>query len=257
MRKIYLGLITLCTLVGMTACNTNAPSSGSDDSTSVDTNTGDDDGDFVEKQTWSSTISIVWNGGTAVVSGEAEGVTITNESGVVSLSSTAKHVEYAVSGSGTGQLNIYSDYKFKLSMSGLTLACTNGPAINNQCGKTCYVVLSGSNTLSDGERQRVMIAKALAQDTPFILLDEPTAHLDVQNRIDVMSLLKKLTVTANKAILLSTHELHLALNVSDFVWIMKKGQALLNGTPRQMMENGEIAKAFNLSETQIAESFRF
>ena len=111
------------------------------------------------------------------------------------------------------------------------------------------------DTLSDGERQRVMIAKALAQDTPFILLDEPTAHLDVQNRIEVMNLLKKLT--SNKAILLSTHELHLALNVSDSVWIMKKGQPLLSGTPRQMMENGEIAKAFNLSETQIAESFRF
>lgn len=113
------------------------------------------------------------------------------------------------------------------------------------------------DTLSDGERQRVMIAKALAQDSPFILLDEPTAHLDVQNRIEVMNLLKKLTVSSNKAILLSTHELHLALNVSDSVWIMKKGQPLLSGTPRQMMENGEIAKAFNLSETQIAESFRF
>ena len=113
------------------------------------------------------------------------------------------------------------------------------------------------DTLSDGERQRVMIAKALAQDTPFILLDEPTAHLDVQNRIEVMNLLKKLTVSSDKAILLSTHELYLALNVSDSVWIMKKGQPLLSGTPRQMMENGEIAKAFNLSETQIAESFRF
>ena len=113
------------------------------------------------------------------------------------------------------------------------------------------------DTLSDGERQRVMIAKALTQDTPFILLDEPTAHLDVQNRIEVMNLLKKLTVAANKAILLSTHELHLALNVSDFVWTMKKGQPLLSGTPRQMLGNGEIAKAFNLSETQIAESFRF
>ena len=73
----------------------------------------------------------------------------------------------------------------------------------------------------------------------------------------LMNLLKKLTVSSNKAILLSTHELHLALNVSDSVWIMKKGQPLLSGTPRQMMENGEIAKAFNLSETQIAESFRF
>ena len=113
------------------------------------------------------------------------------------------------------------------------------------------------DTLSDGERQRVMIAKALSQDTPFVLLDEPTAHLDVQNRIEVMNLLKKLTVSSNKVILLSTHELHLALNVSDSVWIMKKGQPLLSGTPRQMMENGEIAKAFNLSETQIAESFRF
>ncbi len=74
----------------------------------------------------------------------------------------------------------------------------------------CYL-----NELSDGERQRAMIAKALAQDTPIILLDEPTAHLDLPNRVEIMLLLHKLAHKTQKAILLSTHELDLALQAAD------------------------------------------
>ena len=71
------------------------------------------------------------------------------------------------------------------------------------------------NELSDGERQRAMIAKALAQDTPIVLLDEPTAHLDLSNRVEIMLLLHRLAHTTDKAILLSTHELDMALQVAD------------------------------------------
>lgn len=70
-------------------------------------------------------------------------------------------------------------------------------------------------TLSDGERQKVMIAKALAQETPVILLDEPTAFLDYPSKVDMMKLLRRLAAETNKAILLSTHDLQLALQLAD------------------------------------------
>ena len=119
-------------------------------STSGGTNTGDDENDLVENQTWNETINIVWDGTDVTVTGSADGVSVSSENGYVTVNSTVKHIEYAVSGNGTGQLSIYSDYKFKLSLNGLTLNCSDGPAINNQCSKTCYVVLGSENTLSDG-----------------------------------------------------------------------------------------------------------
>ncbi len=98
--------------------------------------------------------------------------------------------------------------------------------------------------LSDGEKQRTMIAKALAQDTPFILLDEPTAHLDLPNRIEVMKLLKELAHSTSKSILLSTHELDLALQVSDRIWLMQKEKPMLCGTPEDLVLNGSFEQAF-------------
>ncbi|MFO7867909.1 MAG: ABC transporter ATP-binding protein [Bacteroidales bacterium] len=100
------------------------------------------------------------------------------------------------------------------------------------------------NTLSDGERQRVMIAKALAQDTPFIMLDEPTAHLDLPNRIEIMKLLKELAQQTYKSILLSTHELDLALQVADRIWLMQTDKPLLCGTPEDLVLNGSFEQAF-------------
>ena len=77
-------------------------------------------------------------------------------------------------------------------------------------------------TLSDGERQKVMIAKALAQGTPIILLDEPTAFLDFPSKVDIMLLLGRLAHEMNKTIFLSTHDLDLALQTSDRLWLMAK-----------------------------------
>lgn len=149
MKKIFWMTLLAAALTLPTACTSqNEPDNGGSGST--ETNTGDDDNDFVENQTWNSTVSIVWNGSSATVSGAVDGVSISNESGVVTVTSTAKHVEYALSGNGTGQLKIYSDYKYKLSLNGLTLTCTNGPAINSQSSKTCYVVVSETNVLADG-----------------------------------------------------------------------------------------------------------
>ncbi|MBQ6791469.1 MAG: carbohydrate-binding domain-containing protein [Paludibacteraceae bacterium] len=143
MRKYYLLCILLLSFV---SCDNSSTGNG----VSNTTNSGDDTSDFVDNETWSSTINIVWNGTDVTVTGSADGVSVTNDNGYVTVTSTAKNIEFAVSGNGKGQLSIYSDYKYKLSLEGLTLACSDGPAINNQCHKTCYAVLGGTNTLSDG-----------------------------------------------------------------------------------------------------------
>lgn len=101
------------------------------------------------------------------------------------------------------------------------------------------------NELSDGERQRAMIAKALVQDTPVILLDEPTAHLDLPNRVEIMILLRNLARETNKAIILSTHELDLALQSSNKLWLMSpECGGIIIGTPEELIHNNSIQKVF-------------
>lgn len=87
--------------------------------------------------------------------------------------------------------------------------------------------------LSDGERQKVMIAKALAQQTPLIMLDEPTAFLDYPSKISTMETLLRLCHEQGKTVLLSTHDLDAALKMTDRVWLMKEG-ALMTGTPEEL-----------------------
>lgn len=99
--------------------------------------------------------------------------------------------------------------------------------------------------LSDGERQKVMIARALAQDTPLILLDEPTAHLDLPNRVEIVRLLRKLAHETGKAILMSTHELDLALKASDQVWLMNMESGMQTGVPEDLVLNGTFGKVFH------------
>lgn len=100
------------------------------------------------------------------------------------------------------------------------------------------------STLSDGERQKVMIARALAQDTDIILLDEPTAHLDLPNRVEIIRLLRKLTRETGKAILLSTHELDLALKAGDKVWMLNESGTLFTGVPEDLVLNGTFEAVF-------------
>lgn len=100
-----------------------------------------------------------------------------------------------------------------------------------------------AHTLSDGERQKTMIAKALAQQTPTILLDEPTAFLDFPSKAETMLLLARLAHEMNKTILISTHDLDLALQTADRLWLMG-GQTLLIGTPRQLAANGALPRFF-------------
>lgn len=99
-------------------------------------------------------------------------------------------------------------------------------------------------SLSDGERQRALIAKALAQDTPAILLDEPTAHLDLPNRVDIMILLQQLAVQTNKAIILSTHELDLAIQTSDKLWLMLPHGGIKIGAPEDLILSNQLQSVF-------------
>jgi cobalamin transport system ATP-binding protein len=98
--------------------------------------------------------------------------------------------------------------------------------------------------LSDGQMQMVMIARAISQDTPIILLDEPTAHLDLNNRVEIMKLLKNLARKTNKAILVATHELDLALQMSDVIWLTGKEKNILSGIPEDLVLNGTFDDVF-------------
>ncbi|HYG20964.1 MAG TPA: ABC transporter ATP-binding protein [Ohtaekwangia sp.] len=98
--------------------------------------------------------------------------------------------------------------------------------------------------LSDGQRQMVMIARALAQDTPIMLLDEPTAHLDLNNRLEIMKLLRDLAHTLGKAIVVSTHELDLALQTADHVWLAGKDKGMVTGIPEDLVLQGAFDDIF-------------
>lgn len=98
--------------------------------------------------------------------------------------------------------------------------------------------------LSDGQLQMVMIARAVIQDTPIILLDEPTAHLDLNNRLEIMNLLRKLAHQMNKAILVSTHELDLALQTADLIWLAGRDKNIITGIPEDLVLNGAFDSIF-------------
>ena len=99
-------------------------------------------------------------------------------------------------------------------------------------------------TLSDGERQKVMIAKALAQETPVIFLDEPTAFLDFPSKVEIMQLLHHLTRSTNKTIFLSTHDLELALQIADKIWLMDRTNGITPGTPEDLALSGHLSGFF-------------
>jgi iron complex transport system ATP-binding protein len=101
-----------------------------------------------------------------------------------------------------------------------------------------------SSSLSDGERQRFMIARALAQEPSLLLLDEPTAFLDVPSRVELMGLLRRLAREENLAIVISTHDLELALRMADTLWLVAERRRLHTGTPEDMILAGSIANTF-------------
>lgn len=99
--------------------------------------------------------------------------------------------------------------------------------------------------LSDGERQKAMIAKVLAQECPIIVLDEPTAFLDITARIETMVLLRKLAKEQGKAIVLSTHDIDSAIGMADNLWLLSKGKHVRSGAPEDLIMNGTIGEFFS------------
>ena len=137
MRKIwFLALIA----VGMMACvEYNAPS-GSGSSGDDDSGSTVDPGDTAIVSSV-DTITITWNGANATITGSHDSVSVESNNGYVTVTSTVKDMTYLLSGNGQGQLTIYGTLRHQLVLSNLTLVCSDGPAINNQCHKKCYVVL--------------------------------------------------------------------------------------------------------------------
>lgn len=114
------------------------------------------------------------------------------------------------------------------------------------------IEMSGANELagrilaelSDGERQKIMVARALAQEPEVMILDEVTAFLDLPRRVEIMQLLRHLAHTTGKAILLSTHDMDLALRSADRLWLLPKGGDLHVGAPEDLVLSGAFEKAF-------------
>ena len=99
-------------------------------------------------------------------------------------------------------------------------------------------------SLSDGEQQKVMIAKALVQDTPLIFMDEPAAFLDYPSKIELVNIMHKLSRQKHKTILFSSHDLDLLLRHADVMWVVAPQQPLRQGTPKELVEQGVIDEYF-------------
>lgn len=94
--------------------------------------------------------------------------------------------------------------------------------------------------ISDGQRQKAMIARALAQDGQLMILDEPTAHLDLVNRYEIMQLLREIAHQKNKAVLVVTHDLDIAVETADRFWMLNCGIPLISGKPEDLIISGQI-----------------
>ena len=99
-------------------------------------------------------------------------------------------------------------------------------------------------TCSDGECQKVLIARALAQDTPVLLLDEPTAFLDLPNRAGIVRMLRTIAKDQGKAVLFSTHDLQLAMDLCDRILLLRRDGPIWQGTPTAASASGELEHAF-------------
>lgn len=100
------------------------------------------------------------------------------------------------------------------------------------------------NTLSDGEAQKAMIARGLAQNTSLMLLDEPTIHLDLPNRITIISLLKQISGEMDKTFVMALHEMELSLQVADRLWLIDRQNQLHEGIPEDLALKGLLQENF-------------
>lgn len=142
-----------------------------------------------------------------------------------------------------------------------TMTAADREAVDHALEDTGILALAGRSidSISDGERQRTLIARSLAQDTDLLVMDEPTAFLDLPSRYGIVSLLRKLTREKGKCVVYSTHDLDTALNEADRIWLMH-GDGITEGAPEDLILSGTIADAFEsplLSFSSQEGTFRF
>lgn len=112
--------------------------------------------------------------------------------------------------------------------------------------------------LSDGEKQKVMIAKAIAQDTPFVFLDEPVAFVDAPSKIGIMQLLHEMVENSGKGVLMATHDLDAALNYADRIWLMGINGKWEEGRPNDLLNKDRISEFFDQENIKFdSENKRF
>ena len=109
--------------------------------------------------------------------------------------------------------------------------------------------------LSGGEQQRVLLARALAQSTPILLMDEPTAHLDLQHQVAIMELIRQLAKQENLAILAALHDLNLAASYADRISLLVEGKIQASGRPAQVLTPEIISAAYHLPVSVISHPF--
>lgn len=110
--------------------------------------------------------------------------------------------------------------------------------------------------VSDGQRQRIMLARAICQDTEMLVLDEPTSYLDIRYRLEIMTTLKKLAKEKAKAVIMSVHEIELAKAVADYVICIRDGSVFAEGRPEEVFTSQSINALFDLDPDQYDECLR-
>lgn len=138
----------------------------------------------------------------------------------------------------------YTDWRGQLKHHDHEIVTRAMKLVGVQEFESCYF-----GHLSDGEKQKLLIARALAQEPRFLLLDEPTAFLDLPRRVEIMLLLKELTRKTGCAVLLATHDLDSALRVADRFWLIGTDGKLSSDIPENIVLNGDLENAF--SETSL------
>lgn len=109
--------------------------------------------------------------------------------------------------------------------------------------------------LSGGEQQRVLLARALCQSTPILLLDEPTAHLDLQYQVSLLELVSELAHKDNLAVLIALHDLNLAAHYADRIALMVAGRIKTTGSPSEVLQPEQIAEAYCLPVQVVPHPF--
>ncbi|MCG4581259.1 ABC transporter ATP-binding protein, partial [Clostridium cochlearium] len=105
--------------------------------------------------------------------------------------------------------------------------------------------------LSDGQKQKVLVARALVQEPEVIVLDEPTTHLDIKHRLELIEILRKLTKEKGITVILSLHEIDMALKSCDKVILVNKGKIIAYGTPEDVVDENTIEKLYGIKEANF------